>query len=110
MSLDNEFEESSKKVHSLKSRPSNNELFFLDENLNRANSIVFNNEIKSIKTFSDYIIIQTEKEIILLKGNAIVKGTPLKYDGTYTVTNLSNNEKINILLTRKKVLYNFELE
>ena len=89
---------------------SNNELFFLDKNFKRVNSIVFNNEIKSIKTFSDYIIIQTEKEIILLKENSIVKGTPLKYEGTYTVTNLSNNEKINILLTRKKVLYNFELE
>ena len=88
----------------------NNELFFLDKNFNIINSIKFNNKINKIKTYKKYIIIETEKEIILLKGNAIVKGTPLKYDGTYTVTNLSNNESINILLTRNKILYNFELE
>ncbi len=88
----------------------NSELFFLDKNFNRINSIKFNNKINKIKTFKKYIIIETDEEIILLKGNAIVKGTPLMYDGTYTVTNLSNNESINILLTRNKVLYNFELE
>ena len=88
----------------------NSELFFLDKNFNRINSIKFNNKINKIRTYKKYIIIETEKEIILLKGNAIVKGTPLNYDGTYTVTNLSNNESINILLTRNKVLYNFELE
>ena len=87
-----------------------NELFFLDNNFIKTNSIVFNEEIKKISTYKDYIIVKTKNEIILLKNYAIVKGTPLKFDGTCTVTNLSDNKKINILLVRNKVLYNYELE
>ena len=56
------------------------------------------------------MVIQTRTEIFLFKDNELINGTPLKYDGTYSITNLSNNNKINILLTRKKVLYNYELE
>ena len=73
-----------------------NELFFLDNNFIKTNSIVFNEEIKKISTYEDYIIVNTKNEIILLKNYAIVKGTPLKFDGTCTVTNLSDNKKINI--------------
>ena len=87
-----------------------NELLFLDKDFNKNNSIVFNDNITQIKTYQDYIIVVTKNEIILLKDNAIVKGTPLQYDGTYKIVKLSNNNKINILLTRNKVLYNFELE
>ena len=87
-----------------------NELLFLDKDFNKNNSIVFNDNITQIKTYLDYIIVVTKNEIILLKDNAIVKGTPLQYDGTYKIVKLSNNNKINILLTRNKVLYNFELE
>ena len=86
-----------------------NELLFLDKDFNKNNSIVFNDNITQIKTYQDYIIVVTKNEIILLKDNAIVKGTPLQYDGTYKIVKLSNNNKINILLTRNKVLYNFRV-
>ena len=88
----------------------NNELFFLNQNFEKENTIIFNNEILDITTYKEYNILTTKNEIILLKNNAIVKGTPLKYDGKFTVSKLSENDKINILLTRNKILYNYELE
>ena len=88
----------------------NNELFFLNKNFEKENTIIFNNEILNITTYKEYNILTTKNEIILLKNNAIVKGTPLKYDGKFTVSKLSENDKINILLTRNKILYNYELE
>lgn len=88
----------------------NNELFFLNKNFEKENTIIFNNEILDITTYKEYNILTTKNEIILLKNNAIVKGTPLKYDGKFTVSKLSENDKINILLTRNKILYNYELE
>ena len=87
-----------------------NKLYFLDENFNEIDIKKFDNEIKGIEIFNNYMVIQTRTEIFLFKDNELINGTPLKYDGTYSITNLSNNNKINILLTRKKVLYNYELE
>ena len=84
--------------------------YFLNQNFEKENTIIFNNEILDITTFREYNILTTKNEIILLKNNAIVKGTPLKYDGKFTVSKLSENDKINILLTRNKILYNYELE
>jgi hypothetical protein len=54
--------------------------------------------------------VKTNNNIILLKENKIVKGTPLNYDGTCTVKSVSEGNKIDILLTRKKILYNYQLE
>ncbi len=87
-----------------------NNLYFLDENFNEVDIKRFNNQIKGIEIFNNYMVIQTRNEIFLFKNNEIINGTPLKYDGTYSIANLSNNDKINILLTRKKILYNYELE
>ena len=53
---------------------------------------------------------KTNSKIILLKENEIVKGTPLNYDGNCSVRSISDESKIDILLTRKKILYNYQLE
>jgi hypothetical protein len=54
--------------------------------------------------------VKTNNNIILLKENKIVKGTPLNYNGTCNIRSVSEGEKIDILLTRKKILYNYQLE
>ena len=82
----------------------------LDENYNQITSKSFNDNIIDIETFDEYIAVKTNNNIILLKENKIVKGTPLNYDGTCTVRNVSEGNKIDILLTRKKILYNYQLE
>ena len=87
-----------------------NNLYFLDKNFNEVDVKRFSNKIKKIEIFNNYMIVQTKNEIFLFKDNKIINGTPLKYDGTYSIAKLSDNEKINILLTRKKILYNYELE
>ena len=87
-----------------------NKIFILDENYNQITSKSFNDNITEIETFDEYIAVKTNNNIILLKENKIVKGTPLNYDGTCTVRSVSQGNKIDILLTRKKILYNYQLE
>ena len=87
-----------------------NKIFILDENYNQITSKSFNDNIIDIETFDEYIAVKTNNNIILLKENKIVKGTPLNYDGTCTVRSVSEGNKIDILLTRKKILYNYQLE
>ena len=87
-----------------------NKIFVLDENYNQITSKSFNDNIIDIKTFNEYIAVKTNSNIILLKENKIVKGTPLNYDGACYVRSVSEGNKIDILLTRKKILYNYQLE
>jgi hypothetical protein len=87
-----------------------NKIFILDENYNQITSKSFDDNIIDIETFDEYIAVKTNNNIILLKENKIVKGTPLNYDGTCTVRSVSEGNKIDILLTRKKILYNYQLE
>ena len=87
-----------------------NKLFVLDENYNQITSKSFNDNIIDIEILNEYIAVKTNGNIILLKENEIVKGTPLKYDGNCSVRSISNGNKIDILLTRKKILYNYQLE
>ena len=87
-----------------------NKLFILDNNYNEIDSKSFNDDIQNIEIFKKYTVVQTKEEIYLFNDNKIVDGTPLKCDGTFSIANLSEDSKINILLTRKKILYNYELE
>ena len=87
-----------------------NKIFVLDENYNQITSKAFNDNIINIETFNEYVAVKTNNNIILLKENKIVEGTPLNYDGTCTVRSVSEGDKIDILLTRKKILYNYQLE
>ena len=90
---------------------SNNEnLFTLDKSFNELSVRKFDNKIVNIETFKQYIVVQTKNEIYLLNNGDIVDGTPLKCDGNFTITNLKEDNKINIILTRNKVLYNYQLE
>ena len=82
----------------------------LDENYNQITSKSFNDNIIDIETFNEYIAVKTNNNITLLKENKIVKGTPLNYDGTCIVRSVSEGNKIDILLTRKKILYSYQLE
>jgi len=54
--------------------------------------------------------VKTNNNIIILKDNKIVKGTPLNYNGTCNIKSVAEGDKIDILLTRKKILYNYQLE
>ena len=87
-----------------------NKLFVLDENYNQIISKSFKDNIIDIETLNEYIAVKTNSKIILLKENEIVKGTPLNYDGNCSVRSISDESKIDILLTRKKILYNYQLE
>lgn len=87
-----------------------NKIFVLDENYNQITSKSFNDNIIDIETFNEYTAVKTSNNIILLKENKIVKGTPLNYDGTCNIRSVSEGDKIDILLTRKKILYNYQLE
>ena len=87
-----------------------NKIFVLDENYNQITSKSFNDNIIDIETFNEYTAVKTSNNIILLKENKIVKGTPLNYDGSCNIRSLSEGDKIDILLTRKKILYNYQLE
>ena len=87
-----------------------NKLFVLDENYNEIISKSFKDNIINIETLNEYIAVKTNSKIILLKENEIVKGTPLNYDGNCSVRSISDESKIDILLTRKKILYNYQLE
>ena len=87
-----------------------NKLFVLDENYNQITSKSFKDNIIDIEILNEYIAVKTNDNITLLKENEIVKGTPLKYDGNCSVRSISNGSKIDILLTRKKILYNYQLE
>ena len=87
-----------------------NKLFVLDENYNQIISKSFKDNIIDIEILNEYIAVKTNSKIILLKENEIVKGTPLNYDGNCSVRSISDESKIDILLTRKKILYNYQLE
>ena len=87
-----------------------NKLFVLDENYNQIISKSFKDNIVDIEILNEYIAVKTNSKIILLKENEIVKGTPLNYDGNCSVRSISDESKIDILLTRKKILYNYQLE
>ena len=90
---------------------SNNEnLFTLDKSFNEISDRKFDNKIVNIETFKQYIVVQTKNEIYLLNNGDIVDGTPLKCDGNFTITKLKEDNKINIILTRNRVLYNYQLE
>ena len=84
-----------------------NKLFVLDENYNQIISKSFKDNIIDIEILNEYIAVKTNSKIILLKENEIVKGTPLNYDGNCSVRSISDDSKIDILLTRKKILYNY---
>lgn len=88
----------------------NNLLIILDKDFNEISNTSFNDKIIHIQVFKKYIVVQTKNEIYLIRDGEIVDGTPLQCDGNFTITNLTNESKINILLTRKKVLYNYQLE
>ena len=82
----------------------------LDINYQEILKYDFDSQVENIYYYKEYLIVKTKENIYLLKDYKIVEGTPIKSDKNYTICNLNSSNKINIIIIRNKVLYNYELK
>ncbi|MDA9656175.1 hypothetical protein N9S96_00755, partial [Flavobacteriales bacterium] len=65
-------------------------------------------QVKRLDIYKNYLSVGTNKNIYLLKDNKIVEGTPIKTGSNYNICSLE--DKLNIIVIRNKVLFNYELK
>ena len=60
-------------------------------------------------SYREYIAISTNTSLYLLKDNKVVEGFPISSDGHFNISDIDNNEKINIINIKNGFIYNYEL-
>ena len=87
---------------------SGNKLKILNKKFEEIGNYKFDSQIKRLDIYKNYLSVGTNKNIYLLKDNKIVEGTPIKTGSNYNICSLE--DKLNIIVIRNKVLFNYELK
>lgn len=88
----------------------NNKLVSYTNKINNEKwEITLDDEIISIHSIYEYIIILTKTSLYLIKENKIVDGFPIESDGYFNIADIDNDRKINIVTVKNGLLYNYEV-
>ena len=87
---------------------SGNKLKILNKKFEEIGNYKFDSQVKRLDIYKNYLSVGTNKNIYLLKDNKIVEGTPIKTGSNYNICSLE--DKLNIIVIRNKVLFNYELK
>ena len=87
---------------------SGNKLKILNKKFEEIGNYKFDSQVKRLDIYKNYLSVGTNKNIYLLKDNKIVEGTPIKTGSNYNICSLEG--KLNIIVIRNKVLFNYELK
>ena len=87
---------------------SRNKLKILNKKFEEIGNYKFDSQVKRLDIYKNYLSVGTNKNIYLLKDNKIVEGTPIKTGSNYNICSLEG--KLNIIVIRNKVLFNYELK
>ena len=75
----------------------NNVMSYINKIDNETIEITLDNEIISIHSYYEYIIILTKNSLYLIKENEIIDGFPIDSDGYFNISDIDNDSKINIV-------------
>ena len=84
-------------------------LFSINDKFDILYSISFKEEILNISNHGEYILIKTKNNIYLCKDEEIIDGFPINSDGLYNISDINNNDKVNLINVKNGSLYNYEL-
>ena len=77
---------------------------------NDAKTINIKSPILTITKSNDFIILTTDIELYLIKDKEIIEGFPIASDGLFKISDIDNDEKINIVNIKNGFIYNYELD
>jgi len=84
-------------------------VYAIDDEFNNLFTLNFDNEIKYISYYKDYILIETSNKLFLYNNDKIINGFPIKLTDYYNINDINNNNKINIVNVVNNSIYNYEL-
>lgn len=91
---------------------SENQIWVLNRNYESLHTKEFPKNIRSIKVFnhksSSYLCIHSGDKLHIIKDKEEIKGSPIDVKYMYDVSNLDQDEEINILVVKNNFLYNYE--
>ena len=67
------------------------------------------NNITNLFVNNKTLVITTANELYLWNANKIIEGFPIPTDGYFNIVDMDNDGKENILNTKNKFIYNYEL-
>ena len=76
---------------------------------NTISSFTLDSEINSIEKVDEFLAVTTKNKLYLYNCNSLIDGFPIDSEGYFNITDIDGNGKKNVLNTRNRFIYNYEL-
>ena len=86
-----------------------NSISYINDQGKQIFNIQLDQQVNKLMSYREYIAISTNTSLYLLKDNKVVEGFPISSDGHFNISDIDNNEKINIINIKNGFIYNYEL-
>ena len=87
----------------------NKTVFILNTNFETIHSFELTNIITNLEINNKGIIFTTVNELYIFDNEVIKEGFPIISDGYFSIADIDNNGKINLINTKNGFIYNYEL-
>ena len=84
-------------------------VFIVDEEFDLLHSFEVADIIKEIFTFNGNLVVLTDIELYVWKDGEMKDGTPIVTDGFAEVSDIDNDGKLNLIISRDTFIFNFEI-
>ena len=86
-----------------------NSVSYINDAKNKETNIDLDAPVKALFLFEGYITITTNTSLYLIKDNKIIEGFPIDSDGYFSVSDIDNDGKVNVVNIKNGFIYNYEL-